>query len=206
MDLYQQEEPMASPLPSEAAARETIPLPGVGRIGAWFAAAAVLALISSIVLRVSTPPLPLRFALVLLPAPALIGLVIAVRRFSGRLDELQRRMQLEAFATAFGVATIGFIVFAQLAIAQMIGPEDWVFPWLAIFFGYHYGLLSARKRNWSQAELGDRLGVSRQTINSIETGKYDPSLPLAFKIARLFDRPIEQVFFEGGPAGRNGAS
>jgi putative transcriptional regulator len=48
--------------------------------------------------------------------------------------------------------------------------------------------------NWSQADLADRLEVSRQTINAIETEKYDPSLPLAFKIARLFGRPIEQLF------------
>jgi len=47
---------------------------------------------------------------------------------------------------------------------------------------------------WSQAELGGRLGVSRQAVNAIETGKYDPSLPLAFKIARLFDKPIEEIF------------
>jgi putative transcriptional regulator len=50
------------------------------------------------------------------------------------------------------------------------------------------------ERAWSQAELADRLGVSRQTVNAIETGKYDPSLPLAFRIARLFERRIEDVF------------
>lgn len=50
------------------------------------------------------------------------------------------------------------------------------------------------ERNWSQAELADALGVSRQTINAIETGKYDPSLPLAFKIARVFGLAIETVF------------
>ncbi|UUL83956.1 helix-turn-helix transcriptional regulator [Sphingomonas sp. S1-29] len=50
------------------------------------------------------------------------------------------------------------------------------------------------ERDWSQAELGGRLGVSRQAVNAIETGKYDPSLPLAFKIARLFDAPIEEIF------------
>lgn len=50
------------------------------------------------------------------------------------------------------------------------------------------------ERDWSQAKLGDQLDVSRQTINAIETGKYDPSLPLAFKIARLFDRAIEDIF------------
>ena len=52
-------------------------------------------------------------------------------------------------------------------------------------------------RAWSQGDLGDRLDVSRQTINAIETGKYDPSLPLAFKIARLFGRPIEEIFTPG---------
>ena len=47
---------------------------------------------------------------------------------------------------------------------------------------------------WSQAELGTRVGVSRQAINAIETGKYDPSLPLAFRIAELFELPIEAIF------------
>ena len=50
------------------------------------------------------------------------------------------------------------------------------------------------ERDWSQAELAKRLEVSRQTVNAIETERYDPSLPLAFKIARLFDLTIEQVF------------
>ncbi|MCW8807829.1 MAG: helix-turn-helix transcriptional regulator [Rhodanobacter sp.] len=49
-------------------------------------------------------------------------------------------------------------------------------------------------QGWSQADLAGRLDVSRQTINAIETGKYDPSLPLAFRMARLFDRPIESIF------------
>lgn len=50
------------------------------------------------------------------------------------------------------------------------------------------------ERGWSQADLAERLGVSRQTVNAIETGKYAPSLPLAFKIARLFDQSIEAIF------------
>ena len=50
------------------------------------------------------------------------------------------------------------------------------------------------ERAWSQAELAVRLDVSRQAVNAIETGKHDPSLPLAFRIARLFDMPIEDVF------------
>ena len=50
------------------------------------------------------------------------------------------------------------------------------------------------ERGWSQAELGGRLGVSRQAVNAIETGKHDPSLPLAFKLARLFGMSIEEIF------------
>ena len=50
------------------------------------------------------------------------------------------------------------------------------------------------ERDWSQAQLAEALGVSRQTINAIETGKYDPSLPLAFKMAELFDCSIEDIF------------
>lgn len=50
------------------------------------------------------------------------------------------------------------------------------------------------ERHWSQAELAREVGVSRQTINALEIQKYDPSLPLAYKIARLFDRPVEEIF------------
>jgi len=53
------------------------------------------------------------------------------------------------------------------------------------------------KQGWSQGELADLLDVSRQTVNAIETEKYDPSLPLAFKIARLFNMRIETIFLEG---------
>ena len=53
------------------------------------------------------------------------------------------------------------------------------------------------ERGWSQAELAGQLDVSRQAVNAIETGKYDPSLPLAFKVARLFGQSIEQIFLDG---------
>ena len=53
------------------------------------------------------------------------------------------------------------------------------------------------ERGWSQAELAGHLDVSRQAVNAIETGKYDPSLPLAFKVARLFGQSIEQIFLDG---------
>ncbi len=51
------------------------------------------------------------------------------------------------------------------------------------------------ERDWSQADLAENLNVSRQTVNAIETGKYDPSLPLAFQIAKLFGKKIEEIFF-----------
>ena len=50
------------------------------------------------------------------------------------------------------------------------------------------------ERGWSQADLAATLGVSRQTVNALEVGKYDPSLPLAYRIARLFERPVEKIF------------
>jgi len=53
------------------------------------------------------------------------------------------------------------------------------------------------EQGWSQADLAEQLDVSRQTVNAIETGKYDPSLPLAFKIAKLFGHPIESIFVPG---------
>ncbi|MBC7791089.1 MAG: helix-turn-helix transcriptional regulator [Anaerolineae bacterium] len=54
------------------------------------------------------------------------------------------------------------------------------------------------ERDWSQAELADRVGVSRQTINAIETEKYDPSLTLAFSLSSLFAMPLEAIFFPNG--------
>jgi len=57
-------------------------------------------------------------------------------------------------------------------------------------------------RGWSQGDLADALGVSRQSVNAIETGKYDPSLPLAFRIARVFGKRIEEVFLDDGASDR----
>ena len=57
------------------------------------------------------------------------------------------------------------------------------------------------ERGWSQAELGGRIGVSRQAVNAVETGKHDPSLPLAFRLARLFGLRIEEIFDDGANDG-----
>ena len=56
------------------------------------------------------------------------------------------------------------------------------------------------ERDWSQADLAVALGVSRQTVNALEAGRYDPSLPLAFRIARVFHLPIESIFLDGQSA------
>jgi len=58
------------------------------------------------------------------------------------------------------------------------------------------------ERGWSQADLAERLEVSRQTVNAIETGKYDPSLPLAFRIARVFGLTIEDIFEDESPTSK----
>lgn len=55
------------------------------------------------------------------------------------------------------------------------------------------------ERNWSQSDLAERLEVSRQSVNAIETGRYDPSLPLAFRIAQLFELPVEAIFSSENP-------
>jgi putative transcriptional regulator len=61
------------------------------------------------------------------------------------------------------------------------------------------------EREWSQARLANELEVSRQTVNAVENGKYDPSLPLAFRVARLFEQPIEAIFFPDGAADEDAA-
>lgn len=58
------------------------------------------------------------------------------------------------------------------------------------------------ERDWSQAELARRLDISRQSVNAIETGRYDPSLPLAFRIADVFEQPIEAIFLRSPEGGR----
>lgn len=57
------------------------------------------------------------------------------------------------------------------------------------------------ERGWSQSDLADQLGISRQSVNAIETGRYDPSLPLAFRIADLFNQPIEAIFLRDDQPG-----
>jgi putative transcriptional regulator len=143
---------------------------------------------------------PLRYGVALLPVIPIALAVIAYIRYLRRLDELQQRIQLEALALSVGVT--GLLTFALGLLENVGGPQVslvWVFPILIMSWAVG-GVMNNRirvlraERNWSQAELAERLGVSRQTINAIESGKYDPGLPLAFKLARLFGQPIEAIF------------
>lgn len=95
-----------------------------------------------------------------------------------RMDEMQRKLQLEAF----------------VVWPIMCGFWFSVWCWGACATDEHRIQELRARKNWSQMELAARLDVSRQTINALERGRYDPSLPLAFKIARVFDLTIEEIF------------
>ncbi len=133
-----------------------------------------------------------RIPLALVPVIPILFAMRAFMRFFGYMDELQRRIQLEAFAFSFGVT--GIVTFSYGLLTYVGFPAIswvWIFPLIAM--QNRLKVLRA-ERNWSQAELAERLGVSRQTVNALETGKYDPSLPLTFKIAHIFQLPIEEIF------------
>ncbi len=148
-----------------------------------------------------------RVFLALLPVPPMVALALVVIRYLRRLDEMARRIHLEALALAFvGTAlltfTYGFLEttgFPETLDVLRLAPDGRV-------LGHRLrpGTEALRMRNrvrelraergWSQAELAGKLEVSRQTVNAIETGRYDPSLPLAFKLARVFGLAIEAIF------------
>ena len=133
-------------------------------------------------------------------------LAVACVRYYRTMDELQQRIALEALAFAFGGTALitfgyGFLDAAGPAHQLVVGVAGHGEPLdhrrlageeaLAV----KNSLRELRaERGWTQADLSRELEVSRQTVNSIETGKYDPSLPLAFRIAALFERPIEAIF------------
>ena len=150
-------------------------------------------------------------ALALLPLPAFLWFLWTFIAGVRGADELERRIQLEALAVAFPLTLVLIMTLGLLQIAVPLSPDDWsyrhIWPFLYVFYllGLTLGAAALRMRNrmkvlraerdLSQAALADALEVSRQTINAIETGKYDPSLPLALKMARLFGQPVEAIFF-----------
>lgn len=123
------------------------------------------------------------------------------------MDELQLRVQLEGLAFGFAVAamatfTYGFFAECRLAAGELDlglagdgGLLDRGLARCPVAIPMKNSIRELRgARGWSQADLAERAGVSRQTINAIETGRYTPSLPLAIALARFFSRPVEEVF------------
>ena len=138
-----------------------------------------------------------------------LAAVLVFARLLRRSDELERRLHLEGafFGLAFGlVASVVYALFEN-RLPELRGQWVAVALLLSWWAGYlvdgpplpvarvknRLRVLRA-ERDWSQADLAERLSVSRQTVNSIENERYDPSLPLAFAIARVFERRIEDVF------------
>ena len=139
-----------------------------------------------------------------------VGMILANKKYLAELDELQRKVQLNSMGITLGVGLIAGVPFsvmdaydvipfhADIAHLMILMSLTFSYPTctaVAIPMKNRLKVLRA-ERNWTQAELADALDVSRQTINAIETGKFDPSLPLAFRAARLFGMRIEEIFHD----------
>ena len=127
------------------------------------------------------------------------------------MDELQRKILQDALTITLGVGWVGGFAYVVADAAGLVadGVNIAVFPGAArrrlpdrlrrrhVPVPMKNRITSLRaERAWTQADLAIALGVSRQTINAIETGKFDPSLPVAFRLARLFNLKIEEVFLD----------
>jgi putative transcriptional regulator len=131
-----------------------------------------------------------------------VGLILAHKKYLASLDELQRKVYLDALGITVGVVLIVAIPYAVLDNDSHVYDVSGIFllRHVAIPMKNRLKVLRA-ERNWTQAQLADALDVSRQTINAIETGKFDPSLPLAFRAARLFGLAIEAIFHDEDRSG-----
>jgi len=140
----------------------------------------------------------------IIPSVLALALWAFMRMFRG-LDELQRRIQLDAAAFSF-LATdhpyLGFPTKCRIApLRRELGGAS-ADPAVGVGAGHRQAEVSVKNSvrdlraqlSWTQAELAQKLGVSRQTVNAIETEKYTPSLPLACKIAKIFRKPVEEIF------------
>jgi len=140
-----------------------------------------------------------------------MGLILtAALMLAKKRDEFQRNLLNQALLWGIGVTMTITIIWGclqEFANARPLPPLRSSRPFSSsllsrrLYFSASIELamnnrlrILRAERNWSQADLAQRLEVSRQSVNAIETGKYDPSLPLAFKLARLFDTTIEQIF------------
>jgi len=128
-----------------------------------------------------------------------------IRDIREQSDELQLRVYLEAAAMAICGLFVVMLSYSTMQEAGWVGPPsgcdaadrllgNWVHSGEKALPVMNKLRVLRAERNWSQAELAQQLKVSRQTVNAIETGKYDPSLPLAFDLAKLFGLKIEEIF------------
>ena len=140
-----------------------------------------------------------------------VGMILATKKYITELDELQQKVYLNALGITVGVGLIAGVPYSVMDSVRRDSlpcghraPGDahesdvfCVLPvrHVAVPMKNRLKVLRA-ERNWTQAQLADALDVSRQTINAIETGKFDPSLPLAFRAARLFGLRIEEIFHD----------
>ena len=163
-------------------------------------------LVGSVTVLRANPDASWRYVVAVVPVlPAALVVYLFVRRLA-RTDELQKRIHTEAFGFALGATALLTFTYGFLEGGYAAPQLDLHPAFDGAFLGSRHGRLhlpvSVKNRlrvlraelDWSQAELAQRLGVSRQTVNAIETGKYDPSLPLAFSLARTFKRRIEEIF------------
>ncbi len=112
-----------------------------------------------------------------------------------RLDEMYLRIQFEALGFAFAASALLTFTYGFL---ETVGAPHIRPAYRPASLPMKNRLKELRaERKWSQVDLAERLNVSRQTINAIENERYDPSLPLAFQIARAFEMPIESIFDDG---------
>jgi putative transcriptional regulator len=163
--------------------------PSVPRgIPKWIPRLGILAAIATILSRRWLPQhadadMMLRTLVALAPIPIWLAWAWATQRRISLLDEMERLMIYEGWFFA-GIGTLFVLMGAaqlDLALQAPIAMKN------------RLREMRAAKK-WSQSDLAEKLGVSRQTVNAIETGRYDPSLPLAFKVAHLFEVAIEEVF------------
>ena len=138
-----------------------------------------------------------------------VGMILANKKYLAELDELQRKVQLNAMGVTLGVSLIAGVPFSVMDayhllpfhadIASLLILMSLTFVASNLIRNVALPMKNRLKvlraeRDWRQAHLAGALHVSRQTINAIETGKFDPSLPLAFRTARLFGLRIEEIF------------
>ena len=140
-----------------------------------------------------------------------VGMILANKKYLAELDELQRKVQLNSMGITLGVGLIAGVPLSVMDAYHVI-PFHADIAYLLILMSLTFARVQPvrhvalpmknrlkvlrAERDWTQAQLADALDVSRQTVNAIETGKFDPSLPLAFRAARLFGMRIEEIFHD----------